>query len=91
MLKAICDKDSNVANVQCSGMPIDILTDVAAVVGAAYSAIYEADQLAAESFRSLLTAAMLDPDSPIWAPRTSETCTNVTIRIPRKRKDDGNA
>lgn len=91
MLKAICNKDSNAVNIQCSGTPLDILTDTAAVVGAAYSAIYKADQLAAESFRALLTSAMLDPDSPIWVPRASETHTNITICIPRKRKDGTDA
>lgn len=69
MLKVDLNAGARFAKIEAHGTGKEILQDCLYIVSTIYNELDPVDRI---GFRELLTAAVTDPDSPVWEIRTSD-------------------
>lgn len=84
MLKAEIDGGS--VHLEGSGGLEDVIRDVAQIVGAIHVQMMTADPEAASEFRRVVTAMLVDHESPVW--EMSPAASGVACVIPVEVEDE---
>ena len=86
MLKCFVDSEQEKIVMEADGDMHRIVTDLCYMTNRIYTSLHEQDKEEAEVFRLAMGAAMIDPESPIWAPDTSKERRAVTtcVKVPKK-------
>lgn len=81
MIKVHIDVDKEIGDVEISGNPFDVMTEISYIINDVYSHYLAADKRIATIFQNMLQSLIADDDSPAWeAKKVSKECiTMVTI------------
>ena len=66
MLKCNINRERKHVRVKAEGVPATITTEVLTLIKVINQSIEQKNPDAARAFRNTVTAAMLDPTSPLW-------------------------
>ena len=76
------------ACLEVTGSLQDTLEDLADAIRQIHTSLLEHDPEAAQGFRYLLLARMLDPEGDIWRPDEELEGTCASILLPKTEKED---
>lgn len=86
MIKVHIDADKEIGNVEISGTPFDVISEITYIISNVYSHYLAADKIIATAFQYTLQSLIVGDDSPVWEAKkvSKEGITMVTIRVPDK-------
>lgn len=66
MLKCTMSRKKDLVKVKCKGTPSELAAEALAMVSAIYLGLAEKSDAAADDFKRIVQADMIDPKSPVW-------------------------
>ena len=69
MIRCKMSVDKNIQKVKANGKLNDLIAEAMAIIEIVYEGLYEKSPQAADEFKRLMQAGMLDPRSPVFKKR----------------------